>query len=102
MRHYDAPRGWWSFLPQREEPAKPTSPYTGEETGEFISDWTQVGPGEEVLITTADAEVFVGSVDRLTEDGEILWLHLSNGGGRRLFVRGEGDQVWRHSPNRPV
>jgi hypothetical protein len=62
---------------------------------DYIRDWTMLAPGEWVFIVDDDAPEFYGRVDAVTEDGQILWLHLKAGAGRRLFTRTEGVLTWR-------
>ena len=60
----------------------------------YIRDWTVLAPGDSVLIVDNDAPNLAGRVDAVTEDGSILWLHLKEGAGRRLFTRTDGAGVW--------
>lgn len=62
---------------------------------DYIRDWTVLAPGDSVLIVDNDALNLAGRVDVVTEDGSILWLHLKEGAGRRLFTRTDGARVWR-------
>ncbi len=65
----------------------------------YIGDWTSLAPGEKVVITDTTAELR-GQVDAVAENGLILWLHLEDGAGRRLFTRTDGVQVWRLASKR--
>lgn len=62
---------------------------------EYVRDWIQLASGEQVLMVENDMPGISGCVDTVTEDGQILWLHLSNGGGRRLFIRLDDTVAWR-------
>lgn len=61
---------------------------------EYVGDWTTLLTGEEVHILSENAVQLSGRVDTVTQDGEILWLHLSAGAGRKLFLRAEDVVVW--------
>jgi hypothetical protein len=67
---------------------------------DYIQDWTTLAPGEWVFIVDNDAPELSGRVDTVTDDGQILWLHLEAGAGRRLFTRTEGVLSWRVPENR--
>ncbi|HKU35632.1 MAG TPA: hypothetical protein VJP90_08800 [Paenarthrobacter sp.] len=56
---------------------------------------TYSSPGDDVFLVMDGAELSSGVVDAVTEDGEMLWLHLGGGAGRRLYIRSEGEDVWR-------
>lgn len=62
---------------------------------EYIRDWTRLAPGDQVLMVEKYTPGLSGRVDAVTEDGEILWLHLSNGRGRRIYMRADGALAWR-------
>lgn len=57
-----------------------------------IEDWT-VLPGIPVQIRLRGKTVCKGTVDCITPDGTILWIH-QDAGGRRLIERAEGYEVW--------
>ncbi|WP_104044411.1 hypothetical protein [Arthrobacter sp. ZGTC412] len=61
----------------------------------FVRDWTTLEPGQLVVVREEFAREMRGRVDTVTEDGDVLWLHLEGGGGRRLFTGTGGDRVWR-------
>ena len=62
---------------------------------EYISNWTALSPRDKVYVVKDDVLEFGGLVDAVTDDGAIVWLYSDGGAGRRLFVRAEGDVVWR-------
>lgn len=39
-----------------------------------------------ITVTTEAGERFTGTVDQVTFDGLVMWIHLEQGQGRRLFV----------------
>ena len=51
--------------------------------------------GEDVRILAEDGHELSGRVDIVAQEGEILWLHLSSGAGRKLFLHQESAAVWR-------
>lgn len=50
------------------------------------ADWSGLVKGVPITLTTATGERFVGVVDQVTSDGLVMWMHLEQGQGRRLFV----------------
>lgn len=58
-----------------------------------IFDWAGISRGEEIEVLDNDIVISRGVVDDYTSDRSILWLHLSYGGGRRLFQREDGWQI---------
>jgi hypothetical protein len=54
---------------------------------DYIRDWTMLSSAELVLLVENDGPELSGRVDAVTENGLILWLHLNDGAGRRLFTR---------------
>jgi hypothetical protein len=58
-----------------------------------IFDWAGIGRGEEIEVLDNNIVISRGVVDDYTSDRSILWLHLSYGGGRRLFHREDGWQI---------
>lgn len=60
-------------------------PHAGIETlllpkgAELVHDWADLVPDEQVFQSGHEAGSSLGSVDAVSEDGAILWLHLENG-----------------------
>lgn len=50
--------------------------------------WTELIPGDLVLLLAGKTS-HTGIVDTVSADGELLWLLLSDGTGRRLFTKAE-------------
>jgi hypothetical protein len=50
------------------------------------ADWSGLVRGATVTVTTAAGERFTGTADQVTFDGLVMWIHLEQGQGRRLFV----------------
>jgi hypothetical protein len=67
---------------------------------DYIRDWTMLAPGERVFLVKNNAAELSGRVDTVTEDGSILWLHLEDGAGRRLFTHTDSVLTWRVSESR--
>lgn len=61
-----------------------------------LPDWQEVSPGHEVSLYKKGQGHFHGRVDDVTPDGSIMWVHLANGWGRRMFVRAEGYHLTIH------
>jgi hypothetical protein len=64
---------------------------------DYIRDWAMLTPGEQVFLVNNDEAELSGRVDTVTEDGSVLWLHLADGAGRRLFTRTDYVLTWRVS-----
>ena len=83
-------RGAWQLMMTQSTPLPPKG-------AELVHDWALLVPDEQVFLRGHEAGSSLGSVDAVSEDGTILWLHLENGAGRRLFTRDSND-VWRLVP----
>ncbi|MFJ4029000.1 hypothetical protein ACIPWF_16625 [Paenarthrobacter sp. NPDC089989] len=57
-----------------------------------IDDWATL-PGAHVRIRQQGADICTGTVDAVTVDGSILWLHTALD-GRRLFEKAEYYEAW--------
>lgn len=78
--------------PKAEHPSPTPMP---PNDAEYVRDWAQLAVGEKVHIRQEKKTELTGHVDAVTDDGEILWVQLLAGAGRKLFIRSEGSQVWR-------
>lgn len=58
-----------------------------------VQDWTMLAAGDKIRFLPKDGGELSGWVDTVTEDGEVLWIHLAAGGGRRLLLCTEGSVV---------
>ena len=58
-----------------------------------VADWTALMPGDFVTVLESYTVPHSGWIDDLTEDGRIIWLVLTFGGGRRMFFRENGDII---------
>lgn len=47
--------------------------------------WSDLSPGDAVVLLGLSEERFAGTVDAIGLDGETLWMFLERGAGRRLF-----------------
>ena len=52
-----------------------------------ITDWKSLVRGDYVTVNQAGTPVGSGWLDDSTGDGSVVWLHMANGGGRRMFWR---------------
>lgn len=57
-----------------------------------IDDWHSL-PGAHVEIRHQGAAICTGTVDAVTSDGRILWVHTGPD-GRRLFEKAEHFEAW--------
>ncbi len=60
-----------------------------------VGSWTELRPGDRIIITSPWTPRWDGEVDLVTNDGSILWVHLEAGRGRILVQQSDGHQVWR-------
>lgn len=72
-------------LKQRQ---RPTSPL-------LIRQWKYLWYLEFVELRRGSKLVDTGRIDQITEDGNILWIYLSQGKGRIMIHRNDGVDVWR-------
>jgi hypothetical protein len=63
-----------------------------------VADWTALMPGDFVTVLEQYTVPHSGWIDDLTEDGRIIWLVRTFGGGRRMFFRENGDIVTVGTP----
>lgn len=79
----------------RVEHKQPTPMPAGD--AEHVRNWALLAVDEKVRIRPEDGTELIGHVDAVTDDGEILWVQLVAGAGRKLFVFSDGGRVWRAS-----
>ena len=65
-------------------------------SAEYVRDWTTLMRGERVYAAQDYSYELRGWVETVTENGDVLWLHVEAGAGRMLFSRSGGDSVWRY------
>ncbi|WP_285246598.1 hypothetical protein [Pseudarthrobacter sp. efr-133-R2A-89] len=58
-----------------------------------MSHWRSLSRGEEIEVFDDALVIALGVVDDFTHDRRILWLHLTYGGGRRMFHHEDGWHV---------
>nr|BFE43511.1 hypothetical protein GCM10017547_14040 [Pseudarthrobacter oxydans] len=58
-----------------------------------MSHWRGLSRGEEIEVFDNDLVIARGVVDDYTHDRRVLWLHLTYGGGRRMFHHEDGWHV---------
>lgn len=58
-----------------------------------MSHWRGLSRGEEIEVLDNDLVIARGVVDDYTHDRRLLWLHMSYGGGRRMFHHEDGWKV---------
>jgi ABC-type nitrate/sulfonate/bicarbonate transport system substrate-binding protein len=66
--------------------SQPEAPVRRELRSGSQADWGSLVRGMTITVTTAAGERFTGTVDHVTFDGLVMWVHLERGQGRRLFV----------------
>lgn len=52
--------------------------------------WTMLRPGQPVRFQHERGEHIYGVLDTQTEDCSVIWVHQSDGAGRRLIHRDDG------------
>lgn len=70
----------------------PWAPPAGAES---VGSWTELGPGDRIIISSPWIPGLTGEVDVVTEDGSILWVHLEDGRGRILIHTTDPHRIWR-------
>ena len=83
------------LLRARDKPRVSGLNFRPPNNADYIRDWTMLVPDDGVVIVENDAPALSGRVDAVTDDGQILWVHVEAGAGRRLFTRADGTLVWR-------
>ena len=58
-----------------------------------LDEWQQIAPGDHVLIENTGTLPETGRIDSKTSDGNVIWVHLDHGRGRRMFLRQDGHRV---------
>jgi hypothetical protein len=58
-----------------------------------VSNWSELAPGETVLLVGAATDRYTGVVDDVAADGSVMWLVLEDGDGRKLFHQDDGFQT---------
>ncbi len=69
----------------------PADPPTG--TGDTGTGWQELRSGDAVTVEPVDGHRLTGWVDTVAEDHSVLWIHLGDGLGRRLFHCQDGIAV---------
>lgn len=52
--------------------------------------WADIRPGQPVRLSHRDGQRIIAVFDMRTEDGSVVWVHLSGGAGRRLIHKEDG------------
>lgn len=89
------------FGSQTEATPKNIPTFLPPEDAELVVDWTRLVSGDTVVLVEASNQWASGVVDALTPNGEILWLSLDQGFGRRLFGWAGDTRLWRTSVSKP-
>ncbi|MHA7240649.1 hypothetical protein [Arthrobacter sp. TMS1-12-1] len=61
-----------------------------------LQDWSGFTRGQDVVLHHATRAQLHGVLDMRTDDASVVWIRLSDGGGRRLVHRGDGYRL-RHA-----
>lgn len=80
-------------LAQIKIPVANIPPRRGEPL--LIKQWKYLWRSEFVELKRGTRVVNTGWVDQVTEDGRILWIHLSCGMGRMMLHQDDGISIWR-------
>lgn len=65
-----------------------------------VPDWTRLSQGDLVVLENS-SELVGGRVDDISLDASVLWLHLEQGRGRRLFLQADGYTAFRAERTSP-
>jgi hypothetical protein len=58
-----------------------------------VTKWTDLRPGDTVVLVGTSNERVSGTVDAVTTDGDIVWILQDNGVGRKLFHKSDTYQT---------
>jgi hypothetical protein len=50
-----------------------------------VANWSDLRPGDTVVLVGSSNERVSGTVDAVTTEGDMMWILLDNGAGRKLF-----------------
>jgi hypothetical protein len=50
-----------------------------------VANWSDLSPGDTVVLVGSSNERVSGTVDAVTTEGDVMWILLANGAGRKLF-----------------
>lgn len=64
----------------------------------LMKHWKYLWRHEFIEIRRGDTLLGTGHVDESTDDGCVIWVHLTNGRGRILLHHHDGIDVWRVDP----
>ena len=88
------------LLRARDKPRGSPLDFLPPNNADYIRDWTMLVPDDGVVILEKDAAEVFGRVDAVTDNGQILWVHVEAGAGRRMFMQTDGTLVWRLPVNK--
>ncbi|MFC9353263.1 hypothetical protein [Arthrobacter sp. NPDC057013] len=64
----------------------------------MMRNWRYLWRRELIELRRGNTFLATGTVDDVTEDGSIIWIHLTGGRGRVLIHQLDGIDVWRTDP----
>lgn len=77
-------------------PQIPHGVQTAETAGESVqpgTDWSELRPGDRVSIVRGNRVTASGIVDTMTEDASTVWVLFDGVAPRRMFHRGDPDEL---------
>lgn len=69
---------------------------TDVNSGPTKHDWAPPQTGQQVRLNHHTHGTVTGVLDTRTDDGAVIWVHLNDGGGRRLIHRDDGYRLARN------
>jgi hypothetical protein len=65
--------------------------------------WTDLQPGDQIVLRRHDSPEIAGEVDIVSEDGTFLWLYQEGGQGRMLVHQSDQFEIsLKTTPHTPV
>lgn len=66
---------------------------------QWESSWSAIKTGQFVRLRQGKDQYITGVFDTKTDDGSVVWVHMSDGAGRRLIHCDDGYLLMRPDPN---
>jgi hypothetical protein len=58
-----------------------------------VTNWSDLRPGDTVVLVGTSNERVSGTVDAVTTEGDMVWILQDNGAGRKLFHKSDRYQT---------